>query len=91
MIHRMLIGGDALNMAKALLGEPDRKVLAAFDLSPAGFFNHVRVISLPQVNSSQQQLTFDSMLQEESQKFEDVVWRPDVGAEITVVGTPISV
>ena len=90
MIHRMLIGADGVTMAKALLGEPSPKILAAFDLSPAGFFNHVRVISLPAVVTSMQELEFDSMLEEEAGKFDDVVWRNDVGREVTVRGTPIS-
>ncbi len=90
MIHRMLIGADAVNMAKTLLSEPTPKILAAWDLSPAGFFNHARVLSLPTVLSSQDQLDFDSMLEEEAGKFDDVVWRNDVGAELTVIGTPIT-
>lgn len=78
-------------MAKDLLAESSPKILGAWDLTPAGFTNRVRVLSLPNVIDMQSQLTFDSMLEEESQKFEDVVWRPDVGSEITIVGTPIAV
>ena len=78
-------------MAKALLAEPSPKILAAWDLSPAGFLNWVRVLSLPAVMSSQDQMAFDSMLEEEAGKFHDVVWRNDVGAELTIVGTLISV
>ena len=44
---------------------------------------------LPDVITSEQQMTFDSMLEEESQKFDDVDWTNDAGNEITVRGTPI--
>jgi hypothetical protein len=75
-------------MVKDLLKAPPR-ILGAWDLSTGGFFNRVRVLSLPNVISSQQEVTFDDMLEEEAAKFRDVVWRNDVGAELGVVGTPI--
>jgi hypothetical protein len=92
MIHRILMGADtgseqgAIKMAIDLLRKS--AILAAWDLSPGGFFNCVRVLSLPNVVTPDDQAGFDAMLDREGRDF-GVIHRNDVGAFLGVVGTII--
>jgi len=94
MIHRILIGGEggseaqgAVAMARDLLGKG--AILAAWDLSPGGFFNCARVLSPVNVVTTDQQAGFDAMLDNEAKNFA-VIRRNDVGAYLGVVGTLIA-
>jgi hypothetical protein len=93
MIHRILIGADAsaepqgaIAMARDLLLK--RAILAAWDLSPGGFFNCARVLSPLSVVTPDDQAAFDAMLDNEARNFA-VIRRNDVGAFLGVVGTLI--
>jgi hypothetical protein len=85
VIHRILVGEKAGEVAKNLLAE--RRLTAAFDLAPY-FVNHVRVVSLPNVITPTDQERFDDMLAEAGWQ-SGVQWTYDVGAYLRVVGTQI--
>lgn len=85
MIHRILKGQKASAMARDLLNQ--HKIVMAWDLSP-DFANCVRVLSLPTVITSQDQLEFDNLLADEGVEY-NVTWRNDVGAYLGVVGIQI--
>jgi len=82
MIHRILEGQNAVDVATDLLGA--KKLTAAFDLAPI-FVNIVRVVSLPDVIKPDQIDRFDDMLSEAG-ALKGVQWGYDVGAYLKVVG-----
>jgi hypothetical protein len=85
MIHRILEGQKASDVARALLGK--KKIVMAWDLSPY-FVNCVRVLSLPAVITPEDQQTFDDMLADEGWE-SGVRSTHDVGAFLRVVGNQI--
>jgi hypothetical protein len=96
MVHRILMGREdhatphgAKDMAVDLLRKGT--IIAAWDLSPGGFYNCVRILSPGRprdVLTPAQQKVFDDLLDEEGLKYH-VIRRNDVGSYLGVVGTLI--
>jgi len=93
MVRRILIGAEggaepqgAVAMALDLFA--NGTIIAAWDLSPGGFFNTARVISQLNVITPADQAAFDAVLDAEGKRF-NVIRRNDVGAYLGVVGVPI--
>src|SRR5437868_2948973 len=89
MIHRILLGQRAEDMARKLLVDGKLATdLPPFSLAP-DFVNCVRVFSKLEVVTPDDQAKFDSMLEEVGRDFGRVAVVHDTGAFVRVVGIPI--
>ena len=90
MIHRILMGQKAEDMARKLLTDGRLATqIPPFSLAP-DFVNCVRIFSKLEVITPDDQARFDSMLEEVSTGFGKVAILHDVGAFLGVVGRPIT-
>jgi hypothetical protein len=86
MIHRVLIGEQAGDMAKALYVEGEA-FFPPLSLEPT-FVNCFRIFSPLAVITADEQQDFDSMLQKKGLDYGDVEVRADVGAYLGFAGHP---
>lgn len=90
MIHRILLGQKAEDMARKLFKDHQLfESLPPFSLAP-DFVNCVRIFSKLEVLTPDDQEKFDAMLEEVGKGFGNVAVVRDVGAFLRVVGTPLT-
>jgi hypothetical protein len=84
MIHRILVGVRAGEMAKAIFAAGN-SMFPPLSLEP-DFVNCFRVFSKLEVVTAEEQERFDSMLREVALNYGDIAVRHDVGAYLGVIG-----
>ena len=90
MIHRILMGQKAEDMAKKLVQDGQLyDKLPPFSLAPI-FVNCVRIFSKLEVTTPDDQAKFDSMLEEVGRGFGNVAVVHDTGNFLLVVGRPLT-